>query len=140
MIEIVLLFHIIIAIVIIALVLLQQGKGASMGAAFGGGASNTLFGSRGPASFLMKLTGILVALFFVTSLTLGHLASKKAKSQNRLTVAPQTTQIKTVATKPVTTKPAAPQQKSQQNMYQPGTNQAPETSSSPVSTIPKPSK
>lgn len=134
MIEIVLLFHIIIAIVIIALVLLQQGKGASMGAAFGGGASNTLFGSRGPASFLMKLTGILVALFFVTSLTLGHLASKQAKAQNRLTVAPQATQIKTVATKP-----AAPKQKSQQNMYQPGTT-TPATSSSPVSTIPTPSK
>ncbi|NCX93634.1 MAG: preprotein translocase subunit SecG [Gammaproteobacteria bacterium] len=86
MLQIVLMFHVLIALSIIALVLLQQGKGASMGAAFGSGASNTLFGSRGPASFLMKLTGGLVLLFFVTSITLGHLAAVQARVQNQLSV------------------------------------------------------
>ena len=78
MLEIVLMIHFIVAFLVVLLVLLQQGKGASMGAAFGGGASATLFGSRGPASFLMKLTGFLVVLFFVTSLTLAYLATKSS--------------------------------------------------------------
>jgi len=71
-----------VAIAIIALVLLQQGKGADMGAAFGSGSSNTLFGSRGPASFLMKLTGLFVLVFFATSLSLGYLATQHAKTNN----------------------------------------------------------
>jgi preprotein translocase subunit SecG len=77
-------FHLVIAIVIVGLVMLQQGKGASMGAAFGSGASNTVFGSRGPASFLMKLTGGLMALFFITSLGLGFIASSTAKNAEQL--------------------------------------------------------
>lgn len=84
MLQIILLIHIVIALALIGLVLLQQGKGADMGAAFGSGSSNTLFGSRGPASFLMKLTGGLVALFFITSLTLGALATHQVKSQQKL--------------------------------------------------------
>lgn len=62
--------HILLAISLIVLVLLQQGKGAEAGAAFGGGASQTVFGSRGSTGFLAKLTGLLVLLFFVTSLSL----------------------------------------------------------------------
>ncbi len=81
MLEIVLMIHFIVSFLVVLLVLLQQGKGASMGAAFGGGASATLFGSRGPASFLMKLTGFLVALFFVTSLTLAYLAARSSHQQ-----------------------------------------------------------
>lgn len=84
MLQIILLIHIVIALALIGLVLLQQGKGADMGAAFGSGSSNTLFGSRGPASFLMKLTGGLVALFFITSLTLGALATHQVKNQQKL--------------------------------------------------------
>ena len=105
MIEIVLIIHIIIAIAIVALVLLQQGKGANMGAAFGSGASNTLFGSRGPASFLMKLTGGLVALFFVTSLTLGHLALINAKANNQITVTAPTKPAQVPSTKSVPSSP-----------------------------------
>lgn len=86
MLSIVLLIHILIAIAIVALVLLQQGKGADMGAAFGSGSANTLFGSRGPASFLMKLTGGLVALFFITSLSLGYLAHRKINAEQTLSV------------------------------------------------------
>ncbi|MDF2529433.1 MAG: secG [Gammaproteobacteria bacterium] len=84
----ILLFHIVIALALIALILLQQGKGADMGAAFGSGGSGTLFGSRGPASFLMKLTGGMMALFFVTSLSLGYLSAKSAAAENQLSAPP----------------------------------------------------
>ena len=68
------LMHVIISIALIALVLLQQGKGAELGATFGSAASQTVFGSQGSGSFLLKLTGLLALLFFVTSLSLGYLA------------------------------------------------------------------
>lgn len=72
--------HILVALVIIALVLMQHGKGADMGAAFGSGASGSLFGSSGSANFLSRTTGVLAAVFFVTSLTLAYVASNKPKT------------------------------------------------------------
>ncbi|AJI47966.1 MULTISPECIES: preprotein translocase subunit SecG [Francisella] len=75
---IILTIDIIAAIAIVALVLLQQGKGANMGVSFGAGASNTVFGSKGAASFLFKMTVFFTAVFFVCCLTLGYLG----KSQN----------------------------------------------------------
>jgi preprotein translocase subunit SecG len=69
--------HVLAAISIIVLVLLQHGKGADVGAAFGSGASNTMFGSAGSMSFFMKLTAALAAVFFITSLTLSYLASHR---------------------------------------------------------------
>ena len=78
MLGLVLIVHIIIAAVIIALVLLQHGKGADMGASFGSGGSQTLFGSQGAAPFMMKLTGFFAALFFVSALTLGYLSSNNS--------------------------------------------------------------
>lgn len=66
--------HVIISIALIALVLIQQGKGAELGATFGSAASQTVFGSQGSGSFLLKLTGLLALLFFITSLSLGYLA------------------------------------------------------------------
>lgn len=68
------LLHVIISIALIILVLLQQGKGAELGATFGSAASQTVFGSQGSGSFLLKLTGLLALLFFTTSLSLGYLA------------------------------------------------------------------
>ena len=68
---------VLLAIGIIGLVLMQQGQGASVGAAFGGGASGTVFGSRGSASFLTRATAILVTLFFINSLGLAYLASHR---------------------------------------------------------------
>lgn len=68
--------HLFLAIGIIGLVLMQHGKGADAGAAFGSGASGTVFGSRGSANFLSRSTGILAALFFVTSLALAWFAMK----------------------------------------------------------------
>ena len=64
---------IVLAIVIIGLVLLQQGKGSDLGSAFGGGSSNSMFGALGPSDFLGRLTYILVALWLVLSLLLAYL-------------------------------------------------------------------
>lgn len=68
--------HVIAAIAIIALVLLQQGKGADAGAAFGSGASQTVFGSSGSGNFLTRSTTIAAVIFFVTSLTLAIYAKQ----------------------------------------------------------------
>ena len=68
---------VLIAAALIGLVLIQQGKGASAGAAFGGGASGTVFGARGSASFLTRATAILAALFFLNSIVLAYLASHR---------------------------------------------------------------
>lgn len=73
--SILLALHVLLSISLIVLILLQQGKGADAGAAFGSGASATVFGSRGSATFLSKATGILAALFLVVSLVLAYLAS-----------------------------------------------------------------
>lgn len=70
-----LLAHVVIAVALIVLVLLQHGKGADVGAAFGSGASSTVFGARGASSFLSRLTGGLGAGFFVTCLALAYLAT-----------------------------------------------------------------
>ena len=72
--------HILVALAIIGLVLMQLGKGADMGAAFGSGASGSLFGATGSANFLSRTTGILAAVFFATSLSLAYVASHKPKT------------------------------------------------------------
>ncbi len=75
-----LLIHVLVAFLLIVLVLLQQGKGADMGASFGsGGASQTLFGSQGASSFLSRFTAIAVTVFFITSLTLTYLQHQKTR-------------------------------------------------------------
>lgn len=75
----ILVLHMIIAFILIALILMQHGKGADMGASFGSGASQTLFGSTGALPFLVKITGILAALFFASCLLLGYLTAQEAK-------------------------------------------------------------
>lgn len=70
-------FHVLIAAAIVGLVLLQRGKGADAGAGFGAGASGTVFGARGSASFLSRMTATLAALFIATSLTLAYLGGRK---------------------------------------------------------------
>ena len=67
--------HVIAAIIIIILILLQQGKGADMGAAFGSGASGSLFGASGSANFLSRMTALATTVFFITSLTLTYFSS-----------------------------------------------------------------
>lgn len=77
--QLLVLFHVLVSIALVTLVLLQQGKGAEMGASFGSGASQTVFGSQGSSSFLFKLTGLFALLFFVSSLSLGYLAGHHVK-------------------------------------------------------------
>ena len=78
--SLVLTVHILVAVVIIGLVLMQHGKGADMGAAFGSGASGSLFGATGSANFLSRTTGVLAAVFFSTSLALAYMGSTKPKT------------------------------------------------------------
>ncbi|HVT62889.1 MAG TPA: preprotein translocase subunit SecG [Legionellaceae bacterium] len=75
--QLMLILHVLIAVTIIGLVLIQHGKGADIGAAFGSGASNTVFGSQGTGSFLFKLTGGLVLAFFTTSVSLSAMVAKQ---------------------------------------------------------------
>ncbi|MDR0777677.1 MAG: preprotein translocase subunit SecG [Azonexus sp.] len=86
--------HILVALSIIGLVLMQHGKGADMGAAFGSGASGSLFGATGSANFLSRTTGVLAAVFFLTSLTLAYVASHKVKTTG--SVMQETVQLQTV--------------------------------------------
>lgn len=69
---VILVVHVLAAVSLVGLVLLQQGKGADMGAAFGSGASATVFGSAGSGSFITRSTAVLATLFFITSLTLAY--------------------------------------------------------------------
>jgi preprotein translocase subunit SecG len=75
--EALLVIFLIVAIALVGLIMLQQGKGADMGASFGAGASATLFGSTGSGNFMTRTTGILAALFFIISLVLGNLNTNK---------------------------------------------------------------
>ena len=82
--------HVLAAVFLVLLVLVQQGKGATMGAAFGSGASQTVFGSRGSGSFLMRLTLGIVIIFFSTSISLNYMASRMVKQNNKEVVLPVT--------------------------------------------------
>ena len=81
---IILIAHTVIAILIIVLVLLQRGKGADAGAAFGSGASGTVFGARGSSNFFSRATAVMATVFFVSSLTLAYLSSQRADSVDSL--------------------------------------------------------
>lgn len=72
--------HILIAVAIVGLILLQQGKGADAGAAFGGGSSATVFGSQGSGTFLSRATAVLAAMFFASSLWLAYLTNEEAQT------------------------------------------------------------
>jgi preprotein translocase subunit SecG len=85
----VLILHVIIASVMTLFILMQQGKGAEAGASFGGGGSQTVFGSAGSASFLTKLTAALAFIFFATSMTLAVFAKQKV-TQGSVLPAPLT--------------------------------------------------
>ena len=75
--QMLLVFHVLVAVTLIGLVLIQHGKGADLGAAFGSGASGTVFGSQGVGSFLFKFTGGLALTFFLTSVTLSSMVAKQ---------------------------------------------------------------
>ncbi len=100
--------HVLAGLGIIALVLLQHGKGADMGAAFGGGASGSLFGATGSANFLSRATGVLAALFFCTSLGLAYIATARPQASRSVMDAAGT---QTVPAAPVQQAPVAPDSK-----------------------------
>lgn len=75
---VVIVVHLLGALGIVGFVLIQQGKGADAGASFGAGASATVFGSQGSATFLSRITGVLAAVFFITSLGLAFFAKQKS--------------------------------------------------------------
>jgi len=81
-------FHVLVGLALIMLVLMQHGKGADAGAAFGGGASSTVFGARGAATFLSRLTAWLVAIFFVTSLLLAYIVTSAPERGSVVTSTP----------------------------------------------------
>jgi preprotein translocase subunit SecG len=89
--------HILVASSVVGLVLLQHGKGADMGAAFGSGSSGSLFGASGSANFMSRATAVLATLFFVTSLGLTYFSSLKNEPE-----------IKPMARQPATSAPAVP--------------------------------
>ena len=111
MIQLITILHIFTAIVIIILVLMQHGKGADVGAAFGSGASNTMFGSAGTTPFLVKVTAILAAVFFITTLSLTFFVARIYKQTETNDVTNSLSQpipVQSSPTKPATT-PKIPQ-------------------------------
>jgi preprotein translocase subunit SecG len=100
--------HVIVSAILIAMVLLQKGKGADIGAAFGG-ASNTVFGPRGAQSFLAKLTTSAAVIFMITSFVLAITSAKKSSLMESVAPPVQTQQMPAPAAAP--SAPAAPAQK-----------------------------
>jgi len=92
--------HVVVALAIIGLVLLQHGKGADMGSGFGGGASGSLFGATGSANFLSRTTAVLAALFFASSLVLAYLATTKPREAGSVVDRAPAAQPKAEAPKP----------------------------------------
>lgn len=101
--QILLMAQFFISIVLVVLVLVQRGKGADMGAAFGSGASSTVFGSKGSIGFLMKLTFFVGALFFATSIALTYIAAHEAKASHKSTVLTNVAQVAKQMQKQTTT-------------------------------------
>jgi len=111
-------FHVLLALMIIGLVLLQRGKGAEAGAGFGSGASGTVFGARGTSTLFSKLTAVFAALFFVTSLSLAYLGTRgpgeptsvleRSVLSTPAPAAPAQTTVQPSAPQPATPQPAAP--------------------------------
>lgn len=100
--------HSIAALGVIGLVLLQHGKGADMGAAFGSGASGSLFGVTGSTNFLSRATAVLVAVFFTTSLTLAYIASHRNKQSSVVEMHAKTLQLPAAADAVKEALPVAP--------------------------------
>ena len=106
--ELVLVIDVISAVGLIGLILLKQGKGADIGAAFGSGASQTLFGSRGSANFLTRTTAVLAAVFFLSNLGLAWLYAQQSTSSSNMksVITEQPAKVETPA--PPTETPALP--------------------------------
>jgi len=108
--------HVIVCVALIMIVLLQTGKGADMGAAFGGGSSQTLFGSTGASTFLTKLTTAAAVIFMITSFALAYRSGNRTESSIMTDTKPAVEQTapetpeKGLPVEPVQPEPAAPAQ------------------------------
>ncbi len=96
--QIIIVIHVMLGLSIIGLIMMQQGKGADAGASFGSGSAGSVFGAQGAASFLSRTTAIMAALFFVTSLGLAFLNSKKGQTFDLM--APTSQEQPTVTSNP----------------------------------------
>lgn len=103
----ILVLHVVAALGVIGLVLLQHGKGADAGAAFGGGASGSVFGSAGSANFLSRATAIFALVFFLTSLGLTYISTKKT-DQTGVMKSQQVPAVPAPSDVPVPSVPAVP--------------------------------
>ena len=101
----VLVVHIILAVLMIVLILVQHGKGADAGASFGGGGAATVFGASGSGNFLTRLTGILTAIFFITSISLAYFAKQQTSDAYGLKSIPATEQVQQKTPETSTTAP-----------------------------------
>ena len=99
----VMVIHVLAAVAVIGLVLLQHGKGADMGAAFGSGASGSLFGVSGSSNFMSRATAFSVAVFFATSLTLAYISSHRADNSSVLKIQGSKNTSQVVESKPAET-------------------------------------
>ena len=120
--QVLMVVHVVIALAIVGLVMLQQGRGADAGAGFGG-ASSSVFGARGAASFLSRSTAIMATLFFITSLSLAYLAGNLDNKTQDIMDAPITEVPAKRDLPPLSIQPAAPA-KSDVPALAPSTNPA----------------
>ena len=104
--ELLLVFHVLIALMLIGLILIQQGKGAQAGASFGSGASQTVFGSQGSGGFISRTTATLAAVFFILNLFLAYYINKT--SYREAPPAPVSTQTQETAAPQENEKPSGP--------------------------------
>jgi len=105
--EVLLVIFLLVSIGLIGLIMIQQGKGADMGASFGAGASGTLFGSNGSGNFMTRLTGVLAALFFIFSLVLGNMSSNQGKKSSEFENLGQATDTHQTVTPAAPAKPTS---------------------------------
>jgi preprotein translocase subunit SecG len=121
--QLIIVFHVLGAISIIVLIMIQQGKGADMGASFGAGASQTLFGGRGSGNALTRATAVLATIFFITSFALALVAKQHAAGAGLVDI-PAAHAPSDLPAKPVDDMPSVPQ------------NAAPAESSKPAEDMP----
>ncbi|MBV6476218.1 MAG: preprotein translocase subunit SecG [Rhodocyclaceae bacterium] len=105
--------HILVGAAVIGLVLLQHGKGADMGAAFGSGSSGSLFGASGSANFLSRTTAVLATVFFLTSLGLSYMATNRSQAP-AASVMDQVKSQPAAPTEPAPAQPAAADSKAKE--------------------------
>ncbi len=138
--------HILVCVILVLVVLLQSGKGADLSGAFGGGATQTAFGSRGPASFLSKMTTIAAIVFMFTCIGLSLISNKTTKAESKSIL--ETTKQQGTTSTPAQKKPAeqapanAPMTREQiqkrQEEYEAKKQQA--APAAPVQPVPKPTE